>query len=121
MRNMRTLALISLFGLALYLTCRADDNEKNGNVLIPPGMETIREGDVAVVVPKGGMLRKQGSVMLIETADEYAARKFLDVESQFKALQEAFEEQKNELEAQKKKLKYMGKNMEKLMREKNDH
>lgn len=76
----------------------AEENRDDGDVIIPPGMETIKEGDVNVVVPKGGQLRKQGSVLLIETADEYASRKFSDTEERFKKIEKELETQKKELE-----------------------
>lgn len=73
-------------------------SKNNDDVVIPPGMETIKEGDVNVVVPKGGRLRKQDSVMLIETADEYAARKFEDADNRFKKIEKDLEAQKKELD-----------------------
>ena len=76
----------------------AEENRNSGDVIIPLGMETIREGNVNVVAPKGGQLRKQGSVMLIETADEYASRKFSDAEEHFKRIEKELETQKKELE-----------------------
>lgn len=86
----------------------AEDDRDSGDVIIPPGMETIKEGDVNVVVPKGGQLRKQGSVMLIETADEYASRKFLDTEEHFKRIEKELETQKKELEDLKGMVKKTG-------------
>jgi len=80
-------------------------SEKRDNVLIPPGMETIKEGDVNVVVPKGGRLRKQGSVMLIETADEYSARKFEDSDNRFKKMEKNIEAQKKYLRDLKDEVK----------------
>ena len=84
-----------------------DGSSDNGDVIIPPGMEVIKEGDVNVVVPKGGRLRKQDSVMLIETADEYASRKFADTDDGFKKIEKELETQKKELETQKKELEYL--------------
>ena len=68
-------------------------------------MEVIKEGSVNVVVPKGGRLRKQDSVMLIETADEYAARKFKDTDDRFKKLEKELEAQRRELENTGKELR----------------
>lgn len=86
----------------------AEENENSGDVIIPPGMETIKEGNVNVVVPKGGQLRKQGSVMLIETADEYASRKFSDTEEHFKRIEKELETQKKELKDLKDIVKKTG-------------
>ncbi|OGW77805.1 MAG: hypothetical protein A3I73_00525 [Omnitrophica bacterium RIFCSPLOWO2_02_FULL_45_16] len=79
----------------------AEENRNSGDVIIPPGMETIKEGNVNIVVPKGGQLRKQNSVLLIETADEYASRKFSDTEEHFKRIEKELETQKKELEVLK--------------------
>lgn len=81
-----------------------EESPDSGDVIIPPGMEVIKEGDVNVVVPKGGRLRRQDSVMLIETADEYAARKFEDTDDRFKKIAKELETQKKELETQKMEL-----------------
>jgi len=74
-----------------------EEGPDSGDVIIPPGMEVIKEGDVNVVVPKGGQLRKQDSVMLIETADEYASRKFADTDDRFEKIEKELETQKKEL------------------------
>lgn len=92
------LIMVFLCTLFAWPSCGAEEDKKNGDVIIPPGMETIKEGNVEVVVPKGGQLRKQGSVMLIETADEYASRKFSDTEEHFKRIEKELEAQKKELE-----------------------
>ncbi len=74
-----------------------EESPDNVDIVVPPGMETIKEGDVNLVVYKGGRLRKQDDVIMTETTDEYASRKFLDTEERFKRIEK-------ELEAQKKKL-----------------
>jgi hypothetical protein len=82
-----------------------EDSRDSGGVIIPPGMEVIKEGSVNVVVPKGGRLRKQSGVMLIETADEYASRKFEDADGRFKKVEKELDVQKKELEDLKGALK----------------
>ena len=125
MEYSRVLILIFLCNLCTCPICLAGDDEKNGDVIIPPGMETIKEGDVNIIVPKGGEIRKQSSVMLIETADEYSALKFLETESRFSNIENELEEQKNELEEQKnelkeqkKKLKYLEKGIKRMAQDK---
>ena len=100
-------AIVAIFFISvLYINpvFGDQDNSSNGDVIIPPGMEVIKEGGVSVVVPKGAQLRKQGSVMLIETADEYASRKFADADVRFRNIEKELETQKNELESQKKEI-----------------
>ena len=96
--------IISLFICILSIgpACAEEGSSDGGDVIIPSGMEVIKEGDVNVVVPMGGRLRKQDSVMLIETADEYASRKFADTDNRFERIEKELEAQKKELEAQKK-------------------
>lgn len=86
----------------------------SGDVMIPPGMEVIKEGDVNVVVPKGSRLRRQDNVMLIETADEYASRKFEDTDERFKKIEKELEYQKKELENQKREIENQKKGIEGL-------
>lgn len=97
--NLKSIALLIVV-ISCFLARPAAgvaDSSSGDNVLIPPGMEIIKEGDVNVVVPKGGQLRQQGSVMLIETADEYSARKFEDTDARFKALEKELAAQKKEV------------------------
>jgi ABC-type methionine transport system ATPase subunit len=82
-----------------------EEIQNNGDVIIPPGMEVIKKGDVNVVVPKGGQLRKQGSVMLIETADEYAARKFMDTDDHFEKIEGELENTEKEIKGLKSAVK----------------
>ena len=92
--------------LSIGIVSGREQNEDSGDVIIPPGMEVIKEGDVNVVVPKGGQLRKQDSVMLIETADEYASRKSVDTDDRFKKVEKELEIQKNEIEDLKNAIKH---------------
>jgi len=71
----------------------------SGEVIqIPPGMEVVKQGDVNVVVPKGSQLRKINDLFLIESAEEYAARKFEVVERRLAQLEKDQAEMKKELE-----------------------
>ncbi|MDO8535935.1 MAG: hypothetical protein Q7S30_02875 [Candidatus Omnitrophota bacterium] len=93
-----TIILYFICALSMGSAWSAEDSSDSGDVIIPPGMEVIKEGDVSVVVPKGGRLRKHGSVMLIETADEYASRKFEDTDERFRKMEQELQVQKQELE-----------------------
>lgn len=67
------------------------------NVQIPPGMEIIRSDDVRIVAPKGSQLRKVNNLFIIESAEEYAARKFNDVEARLAQLAQGQERIEKEL------------------------
>ena len=85
----------------------------NVDIIVPPGMETIKEGDVNLVVYKGGRMRKQGDVLMTETTDEYASRKFSDTDNRFKKIEKELETQKKELEDLKSAVKKLGENGQK--------
>ena len=78
-----------------------DDNGQNqsGGVAIQPGMEAKKvTNDVTVLVPKGGKVFKtnQGTYVL-ESPEEYAARKFEGVYKRLDALEEENRSLKKEL------------------------
>ena len=77
--------------------CGEEESPDNVDVVISPGMETIKEGDVNLVVYKGGRLRKQGDVIIPEPTDEYASRKFSDADDRFKKIEKELEETEKEL------------------------
>jgi len=83
----------------------AEEDKNNVDVVVPPGMETIKEGDVNLVVYKGGRMRKEDDVMIPETADEYASRKFEETDDRFKKIEKELETQKKELEDLKSAVK----------------
>lgn len=72
--------------------CSAGDNV---DVVTSPGMETIKEGDVNLVVYKGGRPHKQGDVVMTETPDEYTSRKFSSVEEHLKRIEKELEDLKS--------------------------
>ena len=102
----RIIIILSFICILLISPVYAEeDSPDSGDVLIPPGMEVIKEGDVNVVVPKGARLRRQSSVMLIETADEYASRKFEETDERFKKIENKLASQQKELEDLKSAVK----------------
>ena len=74
-----------------------EENENNVDIVIPPGMETIKEGNVNLVVYKGDPLRKQGDVLMPESPEEYASHKFADTDDRLKKVEKDLEVQKKEL------------------------
>jgi hypothetical protein len=55
----------------------------------PPGMEERKvNNDVTVLMPRGSkMYERNKSTFVEESADEYSARKFLDIDNRFKKLE----------------------------------
>jgi hypothetical protein len=74
-----------------------EERLNNVDVIVSPGMETIKEGDVNLVAYKGGRMRKQGDVIMPEPTEDYASRKFVDTEEHFKRIEKELEAQKKEL------------------------
>lgn len=87
-----------LFVILSSLNARADD-QNLGDVRIPPGMEAKRigTGDNYVVIPKGGRIRVNGGVMTIESAEEYSARNFEDVDGRISKIEKEQDAIKKEL------------------------
>ena len=104
---MEKIIIILLFICVLFIGCAygGEDSPDNVGLNIPSNMETIKEGDVNLVIYKGSKLHKQGDVLMTETTDEYASRKFSDTEEHFKKIEKELENTKKELEALKSAVK----------------
>lgn len=89
-----------------------EDYKKIGrDVNVPDSMDVVKEADVNVMVPKGGRLRKESSFLIKEDADEYASRKFIDLEARFSQIEK-------EVESQKKDIKSLKETVEKVSQQK---
>ena len=91
--------------------CYEEDGKKVSDVVMPDSMEIVKEGDVNVMVPKGGQVRKESSFLIKEDADEYASRRFSEMEIYLREI-------KNEIEAQKKELNNLKEAVENIKQEK---
>lgn len=89
-----------------------EGSDKIGDVNISDSMDVVKEGDVNVMVPKGGQLRKESSFLVKEDADEYASRKFINLEARFSQLEK-------EVASQKKKIETLQETVDKLSQQKN--
>lgn len=54
---------------------------------MPDTMQIVKEGDVGVVVPRGGRIRKESSFMVKEDPEDYASRKFSESETRFQMIE----------------------------------
>lgn len=77
--------------------CQAADYRDTEEPSVQEGMDTIKKGDVNILVPKGGQLRKESSFLVKEDADAYASRKYIETTSHLKELQREIEDQKMEI------------------------
>jgi hypothetical protein len=108
-KKVRILAsfLVFFFTVPSAVVHAQDENKKNPDVIVSPGMEIIRQGDVNVLVPKGGALYKKGNSVFMESADAYAARGFAETDSRFRKIENDLKEQKNEIKNLKKTLSHV--------------
>ena len=81
--------LISVFCVTLGVNA-------GSNAQLSPGMESVKVGDVNLVVPKGAKVHKEGSLLVVEDMGTYSARKFVEIEGKLKHM----EEEQGELKAQ---------------------
>ena len=74
---------------AQYTNEKQSDQEKEGASL-SPGMEVRKvNNDVSVLIPEGGkMYNRNRTTYVAERPDEFAARKFIDIDSRIKKLEE---------------------------------
>lgn len=85
---------------------------KIGDVSVPESMETVKAGDVNILVPKGSRLKQESSFLVKEVPDEYASRKFTDVESYLDEIRSELEEQKRELKELRELVQRMARDRE---------
>ncbi|MGE5197280.1 MAG: hypothetical protein ACM3IL_02115, partial [Deltaproteobacteria bacterium] len=81
--------LILIFAISLVLSGADDygDQQQPQPYQLAPGMEIKKIGDVNLVVPVGTRVHQEGSLVVVEPLDEYTARKFIDIEKHFAALE----------------------------------
>jgi methyl-accepting chemotaxis protein len=75
-----------------------NDNENQAGVITPDDMETVKQADVSVMMPKGGQLQKQSSFTIMEGADEYASRRLQETDARIEKLERRIDEQQKQLE-----------------------
>ncbi|MDP3790743.1 MAG: hypothetical protein Q8R38_01715 [Candidatus Omnitrophota bacterium] len=111
--KIKNIWLTAVFICLLPVLSQCDEGGYNkiGDVSVPDSMEVIKEGDVNVLVPKGGQLKQESSFLVKEVPDEYASRKFIAMEGYFNEI-------RMELEAQGKELKELREIVDRIAQEK---
>ena len=74
---MKIAKLILIFILFAGSALAEHEEEKS----VPYGMESQKIGDVNVVLPRGSGMTKKNGRILVESDSQYAARKFLQIET----------------------------------------
>ncbi|MFA5145999.1 MAG: hypothetical protein WC515_01260 [Candidatus Omnitrophota bacterium] len=76
MNKVMLFVLTGLIHAALIAGPAYSAEKTESDVRIPAGMEVEKAGDVNIVVPKGGQLRREEGRIYLESTDEYASREF---------------------------------------------
>lgn len=97
------LLLAVIFTLLSPAFC--EEEQKSGDVGIPPGMEVRKISDVNVLVPRGAILHKVDDVIVLESAEEYSARRFMEVGERLDRIEEQLRKFNDYMEKNSKKAK----------------
>ncbi len=54
---------------------------------LPQGMEIIKVGNANIIAPIGSRVYEQGTVIIVEPIEQYAARRFVAMEARFTTLE----------------------------------
>jgi hypothetical protein len=87
-RSVLYLTVLFTFCSTLATAQYASDQQDDGTAT-PPGMERRKvNNDVTLLVPKGGKFYRRNQTTYVEEGpEEYASRKFLDMDSRLKTLE----------------------------------
>lgn len=99
--------LILIFCTLFAFSQESEDSDTN-NISLRPGMEIRKVGNLNVVVPEGGRIYEdEHRRLFIESAEEYAARRFKETEERFERIEKEQQELKNKLERLEKIIEEM--------------
>ncbi|MFH1753961.1 MAG: hypothetical protein ABH875_07235 [Candidatus Omnitrophota bacterium] len=90
-----SLALLPAFAIPLSAE---EDDLPAGISELPPGMSIIKVGTANIVAPIGSRVYKENTITIVEPIEQYAARKFLDIEARFVAIESRLKEMEKELQ-----------------------
>jgi len=94
MRFVLSFFISSLLVINVYSENRGTD----ARPALSPGLEIKKIGDVNVVVPKGGEVRREGGVVTIESTAEYAAEGFIKVNERLSKIEDEQTAIRNEMD-----------------------
>ncbi len=83
LRAICALAVISAAGPA----AAAEDDLPPGISELPAGMEIIKAGTANIIAPEGSRVYEENTVMIVEPIEQYAARRFLDIEARMERME----------------------------------
>ncbi len=105
MRNFNILPSLGLFVVALFVACSGPGlalakDESEGKKEVPPWMEEVDGGKRGTyLVPKGAKVEKvTDSHVIVEPPNEYAARRFFEIDKRQDDIEKELKEIKSALE-----------------------
>ena len=84
---------------------RDDEFSSSSDVRIPEGMKLEKVGDVNIVVPYNGGVRREGNMIFIEDGCEYASKEFIKVDERIEQLQNEIQRLREEIDTLKQDMK----------------
>jgi len=100
-KNIMILSIALIMALCPYAAYAQDDGDEDDSGM-PPGMVARKVGGSNIIMPKDAIVRKQGDALIYEDINEYAARKFMEIEKRLSKIDAALESIHKELQEPKK-------------------
>lgn len=104
-KNIVTISIALIIALHSFAICAQGEGGEN-DTNIPPGMIMKKMGGRNMIIPKDSWVREQGGgVLVVEDPNEYAARKFMEIEkhlanidTDLEAIHKELQESKNSVQ-----------------------
>jgi len=97
------IVIICCAGLHREISAQDGDQELPPGISeLPPGMEVVNIGTANVIAPIGSKVNKEGTVIIVEPIEQYAARRFLDIEGRLSSIDLRLNELADNIEKLKK-------------------
>lgn len=93
-----------VFAVTVILAQEHETHEEGEDITIRPGMELKKLGGINMLVPEDTQVYRDRGRWIMEGPDEYAARRFKDVETRLQAVESEQEKLRQELERLKGRL-----------------
>lgn len=102
MQKAKILFIFVFIFSAVFTYAQEDKNKET--LTHPAELDVIKVGVMNVVVPKGAKVIQDGNKIIVEGLDEYASRKFIELEERFREFKMRHEELEKKVEELEKAL-----------------
>jgi DNA-binding response OmpR family regulator len=89
---------VILLAVCISKACIASAAEDNQTQQVPPGMVLIKVGEHNVYVAKGTKVTQRGAQLVLESSDEFVARKILALEQEIAELKSSIQDLRLQIE-----------------------